>query len=195
VGLVDPRSGRRPHAVVQLRQEDKRGILYNIVGFQTKLRVGEQKRVFRGLPGLSEAVFARHGSVHRNTYINAPKSLRPTLEVRSRPGLVIAGQMAGVEGYVESAALGLIAGVNAAAQARGVRELVPDPATAHGALLRYLVEADPRNFQPMNVNFGLFPLLSDVSRRLRKREKNQRFAARALEALAPFERHATALLV
>jgi methylenetetrahydrofolate--tRNA-(uracil-5-)-methyltransferase len=194
VGLVDPRSGRRPHAVVQLRQEDKRGILYNIVGFQTKLRLGEQRRVFRGLPGLSEAVFARHGSVHRNTYINAPKSLRPTLELRSRPGLAIAGQMAGVEGYVESAALGLIAGVNAAAQARGVRERVPDPATAHGALLRYLVEADPRNFQPMNVNFGLFPPLSKVSRRLRKREKNQRLAARALEALAPFERHAMALL-
>jgi methylenetetrahydrofolate--tRNA-(uracil-5-)-methyltransferase len=194
VGLVDPRSGRRPHAVVQLRQEDKRGILYNIVGFQTKLRIGEQKRVFRGLPGLSEAVFARHGSVHRNTYINAPKSLRPTLEVRSRPGLAIAGQMAGVEGYVESAALGLIAGVNAAAQAHGVPERLPDPATAHGALLRYLVEADPRNFQPMNVNFGLFPPLSDVSGRLRKREKNQRLAARALDALAPFDRHATALL-
>ena len=106
VGLVDPRTGRRPFAVVQLRHEDKRGVLYNLVGFQTKLRIGEQKRVFRGLPGLADAVFARFGSGHRNTYINAPRRLTPTLEARARPGLFITGQMAGVEGYVESAALG-----------------------------------------------------------------------------------------
>jgi methylenetetrahydrofolate--tRNA-(uracil-5-)-methyltransferase len=194
VGLVDPRSGRRPHAVVQLRQEDKRGILYNIVGFHTKLRIGDQKRVFRALPGLAGAVFARHGSVHRNTYINAPKHLRPTLELRSRPGLYIAGQMAGVEGYVESAALGLLAGLNAAAGARGRPALRPDPATAHGALVRYVVGADPRNFQPMNVNYGLFPPLSGVSRRLRRRDRNERLAARALDALAPFAQRAADLL-
>jgi methylenetetrahydrofolate--tRNA-(uracil-5-)-methyltransferase len=194
VGLVEPRSGRRPHAVVQLRQEDKRGILYNLVGFQTKLRVGEQKRVFRTLPGLSEAVFARHGSVHRNTYINAPRRLGPTLELRSRPGLYVAGQMAGVEGYVESAALGLLAGLNAAAGARGRPAQLPDAATAHGALVSYLVGADPRNFQPMNVNYGLFPPLAETPTRLRRRDRHERLAARALDALAPFERYAAELL-
>ena len=119
VGLVDPRTGERSHAVVQLRQEDKRGILYSLVGFQTKLRTGEQKRIFRGLPGAAKAVFARFGSVHRNTYINAPRHLTPTLELAVRPGLFIAGQMSGVEGYVESAALGLLTGLNVAFQAHG----------------------------------------------------------------------------
>ena len=194
VGLTDPRSGRRPHAVVQLRQEDKRGILYNLVGFQTKLRIGEQQRILRGLPGLSEAVFARYGSVHRNTYLNAPRRLLESLEVRSRPGLYVAGQMAGVEGYVESAALGLLAGVNASLAAWGEKPLRPDATTAHGALLRYLVEADPRNFQPMNVNYGLFPPLADLPRRTPKREKHARLAERALEALVPFAERAAALL-
>ena len=194
VGLTDPRTGRRPHAVVQLRQEDKRGILYNLVGFQTKLRIGEQQRILRGLPGLSEAVFARYGSVHRNTYLNAPRRLLPSLELRSRPGLYVAGQMAGVEGYVESAALGLLAGVNASFAARGDEPVLPDEATAHGALLRYLVGADPRNFQPMNVNYGLFPPLADLPRRTPKREKHARLAKRALEALAPFAERTAALL-
>jgi methylenetetrahydrofolate--tRNA-(uracil-5-)-methyltransferase len=194
VGLVDPRTGRRPHAVVQLRQEDKRGILYNLVGFQTKLRIGEQQRILRGLPGLSEAVFARYGSVHRNTYLNAPRRLLPSLEVRSRPGLYVAGQMAGVEGYVESAALGLLAGVNASFAARDEEAVLPDEATAHGALLRYLVGADPRNFQPMNVNYGLFPPLADLPRRIPKRDKHERLAKRALEALAPFVERSAALL-
>ena len=194
VGLTDPRTRRRPHAVVQLRQEDKRGILYNLVGFQTKLRIGEQQRILRGLPGLSEAVFARYGSVHRNTYLNAPRRLLPSLEVRSRPGLYVAGQMAGVEGYVESAALGLLAGVNASFAARGDEPVLPDEATAHGALLRYLVGADPRNFQPMNVNYGLFPPLADLPRRTPKREKHARLAKRALEALAPFAERTAALL-
>jgi len=186
VGLVDPRSGERPHAVVQLRQEDKRGILYSLVGFQTKLRTGEQKRIFRALPGAAAAVFARFGSVHRNTYINAPRHLTATLELAKRPGLYIAGQMAGVEGYVESAALGLLAGVNAAFRAHGVAPPPPPPATAHGALVRYLMEADSRSFQPMNVNYGLFPPLAGQTRRLRRRERNERLATRALEALAPF---------
>jgi len=194
VGLEDPRTGERPHAVVQLRQEDKRGVLYNLVGFQTKLRVGEQRRVFRSLPGLSGAVFARYGSAHRNTYINAPKRLLPTLELRSRPGLYIAGQMAGVEGYVESAALGLLAGVGAARKARGAGVELPDAATAHGALVRYITAADPHRFQPMNVNYGLFPPLADAQRRVRRREKHEQLAARALEALAPFAESASALL-
>lgn len=186
VGLVDPRTGRRPHAVVQLRQEDKRGVLWNLVGFQTKLRVGAQKRVLRSLPGLAGAVFARFGSVHRNTYVNAPRGLGLTLEVRRRPGLYLAGQMAGVEGYVESAALGFVAGLNAVAFLRGEAPVLPDPHTAHGALLRHLGEADPDHFQPMNVNYGLFPPLEDAPRKLPKPEKNQRLARRALEALVPY---------
>jgi len=183
VGLVDPRTGERPHAVVQLRQEDKRGILYNLVGFQTKLRVGAQQRVFRSLPGMGEAVFARYGSVHRNTYVNAPRLLTPTLELRSRPGLYLTGQMAGVEGYVESAALGYLAGVNAAFACRGQAPPRPAAETAHGALLTHLAEASPRGFQPMNVNYGLFPPLADAPRKLKKRDKNERLGLRALSAL------------
>jgi methylenetetrahydrofolate--tRNA-(uracil-5-)-methyltransferase len=194
VGLVDPRSGTRPHAVVQLRQEDKRGILFNLVGFQTKLRVGDQQRVFRSLPGLREAVFARYGSVHRNTYVNAPKRLLPTLEVRTRPGLYVAGQLAGVEGYVESAALGALAGIHAAFAVRGEPAPVLDARTAHGALLCHLVGANPRNFQPMNVNYGLFPPLDVSGRRIRRRERNERLAARALEALEPFAERAASLV-
>jgi methylenetetrahydrofolate--tRNA-(uracil-5-)-methyltransferase len=194
VGLVDPRTGERPWAVIQLRQEDKRGVLYNLVGFQTKLRIGEQQRIFRSLPALSHAVFARYGSVHRNTYVNAPKRLTGTLEVKARPGLYIAGQLAGVEGYVESAALGLLAGIHAAFAVRERALEPPAAATAHGALLHYLASADPAGFQPMNVNFGLFPPLADAPRKLRKREKNERLASRALEALRPYVA-ATAALV
>ncbi len=190
VGIRDPRTGERPHAVVQLRQEDKSGVLYNLVGFQTKLRVGEQQRILRTLPGLSGAVFARYGSVHRNTYINAPKCLLPSLELRSRPGCQLAGQIAGVEGYVESAALGGLAGIFAAHAVRGEALPQPDAATAHGALLGYLANADPRHFQPMNVNYGLFPRLADAAPSLRKREKNERLAARALAAFEPFVRSA-----
>jgi methylenetetrahydrofolate--tRNA-(uracil-5-)-methyltransferase len=185
VGLVDPRTGRRPHAVVQLRHEDKRGLLLNLVGFQTKLRKGEQERVLRSLPGLGEAVFARFGSVHRNTYLNAPRLLAPTLELRARPGLYVAGQISGVEGYVESAALGFVAGVNAACAARGLPPPQPDPRTAHGALLQHLQGARAEGFQPMNVNYGLFPPLEGTGR-IPKREKNQRLAERALAALEPY---------
>jgi methylenetetrahydrofolate--tRNA-(uracil-5-)-methyltransferase len=185
VGLVDPRTGRRPHAVLQLRAEDERGSLWNLVGCQTRLRVAEQQRIFRALPGLGEAVFARYGSVHRNTYVNAPRLLGPSLELRARPGLFLAGQIAGVEGYVESAALGWLAGVNAAFAARGLAPPRPDPATAHGALLRHLGEAPARDFQPMNVNFGLFPPLEDGAR-LGRAERNRRLAARALAALETY---------
>jgi methylenetetrahydrofolate--tRNA-(uracil-5-)-methyltransferase len=194
VGLVDPRSGRRPYAVLQLRQEDKGGVLYNLVGCQTKLRVGEQQRILRALPGLEKAVFARYGSVHRNTYVNAPRRLGPTLELLARPGLYLAGQMAGVEGYVESAALGFLAGVGAARRARGEAPLAPPRETAHGSLLAHLGEADPAHFQPMNVNYGLFPPLPPPlpepgqtrARKRSKREKNAQLAARALSALEPW---------
>jgi methylenetetrahydrofolate--tRNA-(uracil-5-)-methyltransferase len=184
VGLRDPRTGRRPHAVVQLRQEDKCGVLYNLVGFQTKLRTREQQRVFRTLPGLGEAVFARFGSVHRNTYVNAPECLLPSLELRARPGVYLAGQIAGVEGYVESAALGLIVGLRAAF-ARAGAEAPPLPeTTALGALLRHLRDAEPRHFAPMNVNFGLFPPLAAPPRG--RPERHRALAARALADLEPF---------
>jgi len=159
VGLVDPRTGRRPHAVVQLRQENQGGTLWNLVGCQTKLRVVEQKRIFRALPGLGEAVFARFGSVHRNTYVNAPLQLDEQLQLKRRPGVHLAGQMAGVEGYVESAALGYLVGVGVARRVQGMSPESPPPETAHGALLRHLQNADAKHFQPMNVNFGLFPPL------------------------------------
>jgi methylenetetrahydrofolate--tRNA-(uracil-5-)-methyltransferase len=194
VGLVDPRTGDRSHAVVQLRQEEKRGILFSLVGFQTKLRKGEQKRLLRTLPGLSQAVFARFGSVHRNTYLNAPRHLLPTLELGCRPGVSIAGQLAGVEGYVESAALGWLAGMNAAFQERGELPPLPPEETAHGALLAHLRDADAKRFQPMNVNYGLFPPLPREGRKIRRRERNERMAARALEALAPFQAQADAWL-
>jgi methylenetetrahydrofolate--tRNA-(uracil-5-)-methyltransferase len=194
VGLVDPRTGARPYAVLQLRQEDKHGAMYNLVGCQTKMRIGDQQRVFRSLPALSDAVFARYGSIHRNTYVNAPKRLHPTLEVRARDGLYIAGQMAGVEGYVESAALGFIAGINATVAARGGSPTLPSPATAHGALIEYLANADPRNFQPMNVNFGLFPPLEGTGRRVKKREKAELMVARAREAIGPYSQQTRDLL-
>jgi methylenetetrahydrofolate--tRNA-(uracil-5-)-methyltransferase len=180
VGLVDPRSGRRPHAVVQLRHEDRHGALYNLVGFQTKMRVADQQRVLRALPGLAAAVFARYGSVHRNTYIDAPRWLDPTLAVHGRPGLRIAGQLAGVEGYVESAALGGLAGLFAACAARGAEPPLPPPGSAHAALLRHLREADPRHFQPMNVNWGLFAPLAEAARREKRADRNARLAERAL---------------
>lgn len=187
VGLVDPRTGERPYAVLQLRQEDKRGVLYNLVGCQTKLRVREQQRVFRSLPGLGEAVFARYGSVHRNTFVNAPLRLAADLEVRARPGLRIAGQLAGVEGYVESAALGLLAGIFSVFAARGAAPPLPPETTALGALLHHLQRAVPGRFQPMNVNFGLFPPLAGAER-LRKPEKYARLAARALDDLAGYRK-------
>jgi methylenetetrahydrofolate--tRNA-(uracil-5-)-methyltransferase len=185
VGLRDPRSGREPFAVVQLRQENKTGTLYNLVGFQTKLRQGEQQRIFRTLPGMAGAVFARFGSAHRNTFIRAPELLTERLEHRARPGLYFAGQIAGVEGYVESAALGLLAGIFAAARAFGREAPLPPPTTALGALLRHLRESDAAHFQPMNVNFGLFPPLEGGAR-IARRAKHERLAGRALADLEPW---------
>lgn len=169
-GLVDPATGRRPYAVVQLRQEDREGRLYNLVGFQTKMTYPEQKRVFSLIPGLARAEFVRYGSLHRNTYLNAPRHLLPTLQWRGSPRLFFAGQITGVEGYVESAASGLLAGVNAARLAAGAAPVTPPATTALGALLRYVTDADRKAFQPMNVNFGLFPELPFEAKGRRKKE-------------------------
>ena len=196
VGLTDPRTGKRSYAVVQLRQEDDAGVLFNLVGFQTKLRIGEQKRIFKTLPGLEKAVFARFGSVHRNTYVNAPLRLAPTLELKARKGLYLAGQIAGVEGYVESAALGGLAGINASRAIRGEPELRAPALTAHGALLGHLGNTGAKDFQPMNVNFGLFPPLDPIPgssrpRKRPKREKHEALASRALEALEAYRQAAS----
>jgi methylenetetrahydrofolate--tRNA-(uracil-5-)-methyltransferase len=157
MGLIDPRSGKRPHAVVQLRQENREKTLYNLVGFQTKMTYPEQRRVFAMIPGLEKAEFVRLGSLHRNTFINSPQHLLPTLQWRQRPDLFFAGQMTGVEGYIESAATGLLAGVNAAMIVAAKPPIVPPPTTALGALLRYITDQERKHFQPMNVNFGLLP--------------------------------------
>lgn len=157
VGLDDPRTGRYPYAVVQLRKENKQGTLYNMVGFQTKLTYPEQQRVFRMIPGMEQADFARLGSIHRNTFVCAPELLDPTLQLKSRPDLFLAGQLSGVEGYVESTAMGLLAGINAARMLNKRPLVVPPPETALGALITHLTQSDPKHFQPSNVTFGLFP--------------------------------------
>lgn len=179
VGLEDPKTGRRPYAVVQLRTENAHRSCYNMVGFQTKLTYGEQKRVFRMIPGLEEAEFLRYGSLHRNTFINAPQLLRDTLQFKSRGTLFFAGQLVGVEGYTDSAAMGGLAGINAARGLAGLPPVVPPPTTAHGCLLSYITTADPRHFQPMNTNFGLFPPLASPVRD--KERKRQLLSQRALE--------------
>ncbi|WP_274651554.1 FADH(2)-oxidizing methylenetetrahydrofolate--tRNA-(uracil(54)-C(5))-methyltransferase TrmFO [Paenibacillus humicola] len=184
VGLVNPHTGKLPHAVIQLRQDNAAGTLYNLVGFQTHLKWGEQKRVFSLIPGLEHAEFVRYGVMHRNTFINSPKLLRPTYQFNQRDTLFFAGQMTGVEGYVESAASGLIAGLNAGRLARGLAPLVFPADTALGSMAQYITTADFKHFQPMNANFGLFPPLE---RRIRgKKEKNEAIALRALERLAAF---------
>jgi methylenetetrahydrofolate--tRNA-(uracil-5-)-methyltransferase len=181
VGLLDPHNGRRPYAVVQLRQEDRAGRMWNLVGFQTRLRVGDQQRVFRLVPGLEGAEFLRYGSIHRNSYVNSPAVLTSHLSLRDDPRVLLAGQMTGVEGYTESVATGLIAGINLARLLAGAEPAVPPPTTMLGALYRYLREADPRHFQPMNANFGLLDELAPPVRD--KRRKRELFAARALEAM------------
>ena len=168
VGLTDPRTGASPHAVVQLRQDNKLGTLYNMVGFQTKLKHGEQTRIFRTIPGLGDARFARLGGLHRNTFLNSPRLLDATLRLKAEPRLRFAGQITGVEGYVESAAIGLLAGRFAAADRLGLAITPPPATTAFGALLAHITGgADAKTFQPMNVNFGLFPPLEG---RMKKRE-------------------------
>lgn len=181
VGLENPKTGERPYAVVQLRQDDAAGTLYNIVGFQTHLKWGPQKEVLKLIPGLENVEIVRYGVMHRNTFINSPRVLKPTYQLKANPNIFFAGQMTGVEGYVESAGSGLLAGVNAAKLALG-EELVIFPAdTALGSMARYITEADGENFQPMNINFGLFP---DLGERIRsKQERAEKHANRALESI------------
>jgi methylenetetrahydrofolate--tRNA-(uracil-5-)-methyltransferase len=189
VGLTDPRTGRRAHAVVQLRQDNALGTLWNMVGFQTKLKHGEQTRIFRMIPGLENAQFARLGGLHRNTFINSPRLLDGELRLKTEPRIRFAGQITGVEGYVESAAIGLLAGRFAAAALLGIQTSPPPPTTALGALLAHITRgADAKTFQPMNVNFGLFPELSGA----RGRDRKKAMAHRALAHLETWLGHTRA---
>lgn len=185
VGLEDPKTGKRPYAVVQLRQDNAADSLYNIVGFQTHLKWPEQKRVFGLIPGLENAEFVRYGVMHRNTFINSPELLRPTLQYKDRDNLLFAGQMTGVEGYIESAASGLVAGVNAAYLAKGENPVIFPEQTAHGSMCKYITSAVAKHFQPMNANFGLMLPLEERIRD--KKLKKQKIAERALEFLAKFK--------
>jgi methylenetetrahydrofolate--tRNA-(uracil-5-)-methyltransferase len=184
VGLRDPATGGEAFAVLQLRQEDRAGQMWNLVGFQTRMKIPAQQQVLRMVPGLEVAEFLRYGSIHRNAYINSPASLAPHLATRDEPPTLFAGQLTGVEGYTESAATGLLAGINLARMLAGDEPLVPPPTTMLGALYRYLREADPEHFQPMNANFGLLePLAAPPRDKARKKEQ---LAARALEAMDAF---------
>jgi methylenetetrahydrofolate--tRNA-(uracil-5-)-methyltransferase len=178
VGLIDPRTGERPFAVVQLRQDNRPGTLYSMVGFQTKLKWEEQKRVFRLIPGLKKAEFVRLGSLHRNTFVNSPNLLGEGLQLKSSPRIFLAGQILGVEGYVESAAMGLLAGINVSLRIEGKGKITPFPTTTLGSLVRYITHANPATFQPMNANFGLFPPLA---RPVKGNQKRRLLARRGLE--------------
>jgi methylenetetrahydrofolate--tRNA-(uracil-5-)-methyltransferase len=180
VGLKDPRTGKEPFAVVQLRQEDKEGRMWSLVGFQTGLKWPEQKRLIQMIPGLENAEIVRYGVMHRNTYLNAPRLLRETLEFKEAEGLFAAGVLAGVEGYLESAATGFLAGLNAARRALGLEPLVPPEASMLGGLVRFLATANPENFQPMNANWGLVPPVEGRG----KKERRQAMYRRGLEAFA-----------
>ncbi len=181
VGLIDPKTGKQPYAVVQLRQEDRDAILFNMVGFQTKLTWPEQRRILRMIPGLESAEFARYGSIHRNTFINSPALLKQTLQMRANDNIFFAGQITGAEGYVESSAIGLIAGLSASCCLSGTAMTSPPETTALGSLLRYITCADERTFQPMNINFGLFPPLPQ---KISKKDRGLYYAQRSLKALA-----------
>ncbi len=181
IGLRDPRTGRRPWAVVQLRREDRAGRMWNLVGCQTRLRIPEQQRVFRMIPGLEDAEFLRYGSIHRNTYLNAPAALSPHLSLRDDPHVLFAGQLTGVEGYTESTATGLMAAINLSRLLAGKDAVLPPPVTMLGALYRHLRDADPEHFQPMNANFGLLDELPDPPRD--KQKKREMYAERALAVM------------
>lgn len=182
VGLTDKRTGKRPYAVVQLRKENREGTMYNLVGFQTNLKFGEQKRVFSLIPGLKDAEFVRYGVMHRNSFINSPLLLKPTFEMRECPGIFFAGQITGVEGYVESAASGIIAGINMANKLQGKPEFIMPPETMTGALAAYISDIyNKDNFQPMGSNMGILPELPE--RIKDKKKKYQMYADRALEKL------------
>ncbi len=184
VGLVDPRTGEMPYAVVQLRIENMDATAYNMVGFQTRLKWPEQKRVFRLIPGLENAEFMRYGSIHRNTFVNGPMFLEPDLTLKVRPDVYIAGQLSGVEGYIESTAMGVLAGINAARRLKGLDFVVPPLESAHGALLHYVTASPPDGFQPSNVNFGLFPPVGE-----RIRDKKRRRAYIVERALAAWKEY------
>ena len=183
VGLTDPTTGRQPYAVVQLRQENLIADAYNMVGFQNHLRYGEQERIFRLIPGLERAEFIRLGQIHRNTFVNAPRLLGPTLQLRRRPEIYFAGQICGVEGYVESMAMGLVAGWNALRQVCGRIPVEFPRETAIGSLLHYLTEANAEHFQPMNINFGLLPALGSGGRKEERRRRQLEIGRKALDAL------------
>ncbi|TQR17407.1 FADH(2)-oxidizing methylenetetrahydrofolate--tRNA-(uracil(54)-C(5))-methyltransferase TrmFO [Psychrobacillus soli] len=184
VGLEDPKTGKRPYAVVQLRQDDAAGTLYNIVGFQTHLKWGPQKEVLKLIPGLENVEIVRYGVMHRNTFINSPYVLQPTYQLKANPHIFFAGQMTGVEGYVESAGSGLLAGINAAKLAKGEELVIFPSETALGSMARYITEADPKNFQPMNINFGLFPELQPKVRD--KKARTEQLGNRALTTIQNF---------
>ena len=184
VGLIDPRTGKKPYAVVQLRQDNREGTLFNMVGFQTSLKWGEQQKIFRMIPGLEEAEFERYGVIHRNTFIKSPRILLPTLQTRKRSDLFFAGQITGVEGYIESAASGLVAGLNAARIAMGAAPLEFPRETAIGSLCHYITTANPETFQPKNISFGLLPPgPADIRD---KRERKRRVSESALRSLKRF---------
>ncbi|MDF2964048.1 MAG: tRNA (uracil-5-)-methyltransferase [Paenibacillus sp.] len=187
VGLINPHTNELPYAVVQLRQDNAAGTLYNLVGFQTHLKWGEQKRVFSLIPGLENAEFVRYGVMHRNTFINSPKLLKPTYQFVNRDNLFFAGQMTGVEGYVESAASGLIAGLNAARYAKEQECIVFPQDTTLGSMANYITTADFKHFQPMNANFGLFPPLGEKIKN--KKLKNEKIALRAIEKIQNFSQN------
>ncbi|WP_416827857.1 FADH(2)-oxidizing methylenetetrahydrofolate--tRNA-(uracil(54)-C(5))-methyltransferase TrmFO [Ectobacillus polymachus] len=184
VGLENPRTGETPFAVVQLRQDNAAGTLYNIVGFQTHMKWGAQKEVFRLIPGLEQAEIVRYGVMHRNTFLNSPKLLRPTYQFKGRDDLFFAGQMTGVEGYVESAASGLLAGINASRLVQGKEPVVIPPVTAMGSMAHYITNTDVKHFQPMNANFGLFPPLETKIKK--KLERYEAYSNRALETIQNF---------
>jgi methylenetetrahydrofolate--tRNA-(uracil-5-)-methyltransferase len=193
VGLKDPRTGRMPYAVVQLRQENLRADSYNLVGFQNHLKFGEQARVLRLIPGLESARFLRYGQIHRNTYINSPALLRESLQMKAHPGILFAGQICGVEGYVESIATGLIAGINAAALARGVEPIPPPRPSAFGSLTNYVTHAEAKSFQPANITFDLLPALEKPIRDRKERHRMQ--CELALKAFDKWMEHAAATAV
>ena len=182
-GLIDPKTSKSPYAVVQLRKENSSGTMYNMVGFQTRLKYSEQKRVFSAISGLENAEFLRYGSMHRNTYINSPKLLDKTLQLKNNPNIFFAGQIVGVEGYVESAAMGIIAGRNASNLYCGKNLRIPSEFTSLGSLLKYITDENIKEFQPMNINFGLYP---DIEKKCTKSEKRGYIAGRALEKISEY---------
>jgi len=189
MGLTDPRTGRRPYAAVQLRQENLRADSFNLVGFQNHLKFGEQARILRMIPGLERAEFLRYGQIHRNTYINAPSLLAPTLQLKSRPDVLFAGQISGVEGYVEAIATGLMAGMHAASIAAGEPAVAPPRETALGSLCNYISAADAKNYQPANITFDLLPQLDEETRQRLRRDKQARHAEVCRRALVSLDEY------